>query len=455
MLHEISLEVEGRSLDAADRGEDPWDGRSPDRIRARSGASGDDAPVTAPRTILHADMDAFYAAIEQRDRPELRGKPVIVGGSGPRQVVSTASYEARKFGVRSAMPGVEAKRRCPDGVFVVPRMAHYARVAGVVRSVFDRFTDLVEPLSLDEAFLDVTGSRRLFGDGATIARRLKDEVLAATGLVVSVGVASSKFVAKVASDLRKPDALVVVPPGEERAFLAPLPVSRLWGVGPQTQQVLQRAGLEGIADVQAKSEDALVRAFGQNLGEHLYCLANGLDARSVEPERDALSIGHEMTFEQDLHDPDDVRSNLLQLAEMVGRRLRQAERRATVVRLKLRHPPFETLTRQQKVPPTADDLELHRTALALLEAHWDRRRGVRLLGVTAANLVAGDAPAQGLLFAAGPEGNPAAQRPQQREKLLRAMDRIRDRHGEDAVRHAGDRLHTNPWGPGRGERDDS
>ena len=181
-------------------------------------------------------MDAFYAAIEQRDRPELRGQPVIVGGDGPRQVVSTASYEARRFGVRSAMPGVEAKRRCPHGIFVAPRMDHYAAVAAQVHAVFARFTDLVEPLSLDEAFLDVTGSRALFGDGETIARRIKDEVRAATQLVVSVGVATSKYVAKVASDLKKPDALVVVPPGRERAFLAPLPVSRLWGVGPATQQ---------------------------------------------------------------------------------------------------------------------------------------------------------------------------------------------------------------------------
>src|SRR5262245_34027342 len=197
-------------------------------------------------------MDAFYAAIEQRDRPELRGKPVIVGGSGKRQVVSTASYEARKFGVHSAMPGVRAKRLCPHGIFVMPRMDVYAAVAAQVREVFGRYTDLVEPLSLDEAFLDVTGSRALFGDGPAIAARVKADVKATTQLTVSVGVATSKYVAKVASDLRKPDGLVVVPPGTERTFLAPLSVSRLWGVGAVTQQQLEKKGLRTIADVQAR-----------------------------------------------------------------------------------------------------------------------------------------------------------------------------------------------------------
>ncbi len=190
-------------------------------------------------------MDAFYAAIEQRDRPELRGQPVIVGGSGPRQVVSTASYEARRFGVHSAMPGVRARQLCPHGIFVAPRMEAYAAVSRQVQEVFESYTDLVEPLSLDEAFLDVTGSRALFGDGEAIARRVKSEVLARTQLTVSVGVATSKYVAKVASDLRKPDGLVVVPPGTEREFLAPLPIKRLWGVGGKTQEVLERAGLPG------------------------------------------------------------------------------------------------------------------------------------------------------------------------------------------------------------------
>lgn len=373
-------------------------------------------------------MDAFYAAIEQRDRPELSGRPVIVGGAGPRQVVSTASYEARRFGVHSAMPGTRARRLCPEGVFVAPRMAHYAAVSAEVQAVFERYTDLVEPLSLDEAFLDVTGSRALFGDGETIARRIKADVRAQTRLTVSVGVAANKFVAKVASDLRKPDGLVVVPPGGERAFLAPLPVSRLWGVGPTTRTLLERKGLATIADVQTRSRDQLVDAFGESLGEHLFALANGLDARRVERERAARSIGHELTFAVDLRDPDEVRAVLLRLAEMVARRLRRAGQRAGVVRLKLRHPPFTTLTRQRQVAPTADDLELYRAAGQLLDAAWDRRQGVRLLGVTGAALVAADAPVQGGLFGAAPA---------RRDRLLRALDAIRDRHGERAVRHGG------------------
>lgn len=397
--------------------------------------------MTSPRTILHADMDAFYAAIEQRDRPELRGKPVIVGGSGPRQVVSTCSYEARRFGVHSAMPGTMAKRLCPQGIFVVPRMEHYAAASAQIRTIFEHFTDLVEPLSLDEAFLDVTGSRALFGDGEAIARAIKQEVKAQTQLVVSVGVATSKYVAKVASDLRKPDALVVVPPGGEREFLAPLPVKRLWGVGPATQQQLERAGLRTIGDVQSRTEAQLVQAFGENLGEHLFVLANGLDAREVEPDHEAKSIGHELTFAEDLRTEEQVKDVLLQLSEMVGRRLRQHGVRATVVRLKLRHPDFTTLTRQRKVPATADDLVLYRVAVELLGGCWPGRPGVRLLGVTGAGLVAGDVPVQGGLF---------GQARKRRDQLLKAMDAIRDRHGEDAVRHGGERRRTNPWGPDGG-----
>ena len=395
--------------------------------------------MSSPRTILHADMDAFYAAIEQRDHPAWRGKPVIVGGSGPRQVVSTASYEARRFGVHSAMPGVRAKQLCPHGIFVPPRMEVYAAVSAQVREVFDRFTDQVEPLSLDEAFLDVTGSRALFGDGPTIAARIKAEVKAATQLTVSVGVATSKYVAKVASDLRKPDGLVVVPAGEERAFLLPLPVSRLWGVGPVTQQQLERAGLRTIGDVQRLDEGELRRAFGDSLGPHLFVLANGLDPREVEAERQARSIGHELTFAEDLRTQDEVHGVLLQLAEMVGRRLRREGVRGGVVRLKLRYGDFTTLVRQRKGTPTDDDQVLYQTARELLAAAWERARGVRLLGITAAQLVAGGVPAQGSLFA------PA---PRQRERLLRAMDAIRDRHGEDKLRHGGgERRTTTPFGP--------
>lgn len=407
--------------------------------------------MAGPRTILHADMDAFYAAVEQRDRPELRGKPVIIGGHGPRQVVSTASYEARRFGVHSAMPGRRARQLCPDGVFVPPRMQHYAEISAQIHEVFAQFTDEVEPLSLDEAFLDVTGSRALFGEGRTIAARIKADVFERTQLRVSVGVATSKYVAKVASDLDKPDGLVVVAPGEERAFLAALPLSRLWGVGPATRATLERAGLRSIRDVQTRSEEELVDGFGAKLGAHLHVLANGLDVRPVVRDRAAKSIGHEMTFAEDLVGRGEVREVLLQLAEMVGRRLRRAGQRARVVRLKLRHPPFETTQRQRKVPATDDDLELFRGASELLERVWDGHRPVRLLGVTGAEFApgaSGAAPVQRSLFEA--EGAAAAgAQGAHRSKLLRAMDAIRDRHGEDAVRHGGGRRATNPWGPDR------
>lgn len=396
-------------------------------------------PQTA-RTILHADMDAFYAAVEQRDHPELRGLPVIVGGSGPRQVVATASYEARAFGVRSAMPGVRAKQLCPHGVFVRPRMDAYASASRAVHEVFARYTDRIEPLSLDEAFLDVTGCEALFGDGATIARRIKDEVRAATQLTVSVGVASSKFVAKVASDLRKPDGLVVVARGEERAFLAPLPVSRLWGVGPKTEQVVRARSLATIGDVQLQTRDDLVRWFGESLGEHLHCLAHGLDARPVQTDEEAKSIGHELTFESDLRTKEASHAILLQLSEMVGRRLRKDGRTTSCVRLKLRLHDFSTCTRQRAIAATQDDVAIYDVARALFDATWDRRSGVRLLGVTLAQLRDGKPTAQRSLF----------EEPAQRDRsgLLAAMDAIKDRHGEGAIRRGGPRRDTTPWGPG-------
>lgn len=411
--------------------------------------------MAGPRTILHADMDAFYAAVEQRDRPELRGRPVIIGGHGPRQVVSTASYEARRFGVHSAMPGRRARQLCPDGVFVPPRMQHYADISAQIHEVFEQFTDEVEPLSLDEAFLDVTGSRALFGDGRAIAAQIKADVFERTKLRVSVGVATSKYVAKVASDLDKPDGLVVVAPGEERAFLADLPLSRLWGVGPATRATLERAGLRSIRDVQTRSEAQLVDGFGDKLGAHLYVLANGLDARPVVRDRVAKSIGHEMTFSDDLVGRDEVREVLLQLSEMVGRRLRRAGQRAGVVRLKLRHPPFETSQRQRKVAATDDDLALFQVAGELLDSVWDGRRPVRLLGVTGADLADHDgsaAPVQRSLFGPAPDAA-GSEQGAQRSKLLQAMDAIRDRHGEGAVRHGGGRRATNPWGPDRGGPD--
>ncbi len=389
-----------------------------------------DADGKAARQILHADMDAFYASIEQRDRPELFGKPVIVGGEGRRGVVATASYEARVFGVRSAMPGGRARALCPQGIFMTPRMDVYASVSDQVRAIFERYTPLVEPLSLDEAFLDVTGSRALFGDGAAIAARVRADVRAETGLTVSVGVATSKYVAKVASDLRKPDGLVVVPAGGERAFLAPLPFGRLWGAGPVTQQRLREARVTTIGDVQRLSREELARWVGEAAAEHYHALASGIDPREVEPDRDAKSISHETTFPEDVSSDERCRRVLLELSEAVGRRLRRHGIRGDVVRLKLRYPPFETHTRQRKLAAaTDDDLEIYRTAKALLDDARPSGRPVRLLGVGVGGLLEGRRPRQGLLF-----DEPRAA--EKSRSLLRAMDAIRDRFGDDAIGHA-------------------
>src|SRR5262245_29083633 len=373
-------------------------------------------------------MDAFYAAIEQRDRPELRGLPVIVGGAGKRGVVATASYEARTFGVRSAMPGARAHQLCPQGVFVAPRMKVYAEVSRQVQEIFESFTPLVEPLSLDEAFLDVTASRALFGDGEAIARELKARVREATELTVSVGVAACKFVAKIASDLKKPDGLIAVSPGEEAAFLAALPVSRLWGAGRVTQERFASLGLRTIAEVQRLSREDLVSIFGEATGDHLHRLCRGDDDRAVVPDRDAKSISHETTFGDDLADDDACRRVLLELSEGVGRRLRRHGLRGATVKLKLRFPPFTTITRQSKLArPTFDDLVIHRAAVALFDAAREAGRPVRLLGVGVSDLRDAGAARQAGLFEGRRDESP--------DRLLRAIDAIRKRFGDDAIQH--------------------
>jgi DNA polymerase IV len=379
--------------------------------------------MAAARTVLHADMDAFYAAVEQRDRPELRGKPVVVGGIGPRSVVSTASYEARKFGVRSAMPGAEARRKCPHAIFVAPRMDVYAAVAAEIRAVFESYTDLVEPLSLDEAFLDATASRALFGDGESIARRLKNDVRRKTGLTVSVGVASNKFVAKIASDLRKPDGLVVVPFGSEEAFLDPLPVSRFWGAGAKALERFATLDLRTIGDVRRRSEGDLVAAFGATTARRFFEQARGLDRRPVVPDREAKSIGRETTFETDVVSGDVLRATLLKLCDDVGRRLRADGFAASTIRLKLRDPDFTTRGRQRRVEPTSDDAAIYKVARDLFDALWDKRTGVRLLGVSAASLST-ETAVQGRLFESEDKKG---------SRVAVAVDRIRERFGKASI----------------------
>jgi DNA polymerase IV len=385
------------------------------------------------RVILHADMDAFYASVEQRDRPELAGQPVIVGGLGKRGVVSTASYEARRFGVHSAMPTAQARRLCPEGVFLTGRMEAYVEASHQIREAFLDYTDLIEPLSLDEAFLDVTGSVRLFGDGRSIAESLRERVWESTHLRVSVGVAESKFMAKVASDQQKPDGLTVVAPGGEAAFLAPLPVSRLWGVGKVTQNRMQARGWRTIADIQELARETLVAEFGASSGQHYYALCRGLDDRPVVPERSPLSVSRETTFEDDLLSDVQLRATLLSLSEDVGMRLRRKGLSGETVRLKIRFPPFRTLTRQARMQEAShDDMTIYKTALELLEKVRTSGQAVRLIGVGMTDLVARSEFAQSELF-----GNPVEE-----GRVDQTLDEIRVRFGNTAA------------GRGRGKRHD-
>ena len=378
------------------------------------------------RTILHADMDAFFAAIEQRDRPELRGKPVIVGGDGPRSVVSTCSYEAREFGVHSAMPGTTAKKLCPQGIFLPVRSEVYGKVSRQVQEVFHRYTPLVEPLSLDEAFLDVTGSSRLFGDGEAIARSIKADILKETRLTISVGVAPCKYVAKVASDLDKPDGLVIVPAESVTDFLAPLPVSFLWGAGKDMQGRLARLGLKTIGDVQKRSSDDLKRLLGDAAGSHFFHLSRGLDDRPVVTGHAAKSVSHENTFGTDLVEREACHGFLVDQSDRVGRRLRREGLLGRTVRIKVRFGDFKTLTRQAAVAPTDNDFVIGEVALDLFDRVWDGRTGIRLLGVAAGNLVRSAEPVQTDLFQGADETS---------GRLLRAIDDIRNRYGRHAIRH--------------------
>lgn len=377
-------------------------------------------------------MDAFYASIEQRDDPALRGKPVIVGGLGNRGVVSTASYEARRFGVHSAMPTARARRLCPDGIFVVPRMQAYAEASARVRAVFDRYTDLVEPLSLDEAFLDVTGSRRLFGDGPTIAADLRRRVREATdGLTVSVGVASTKFVAKVASDLDKPDGVTVVEPGGEREFLAPLPIARLWGAGPATQKRLADVGIRRIGDLQTRDAASLAASVGPSLAEHLVRLARGDDVRDVVPGRPPKSISHETTFGLDVSDDARLDAVLLKLSEDVGRRLRARGLVAGTLKLKLRFPPFRTVSRQLSLdPPSCEDRVLVDRARELVRRCRRPGEPVRLIGVGTSDLAPQGRARQAELFGQASTGASEV------SPIDATLDAIRDRFGDDAAGRA-------------------
>lgn len=359
------------------------------------------------RTILHADLDAFYASVEQLDRPELRGQPVVVGGSPEgRGVVAAASYEARASGVRSAMPMSRALRLCPGAIRVSPRFGRYGEKSREVMAIFRALTPLVEPLSLDEAFLDVSG---WVADGAAvegIARELKREVRERTGLTLSIGAAANKSVAKIASDLEKPDGCVIVPAGTEAAFLAPMAIRVLWGVGPKTEQALVRAGIHTVGDLARRSEADAERLLGSH-GVFLRELALGKDDRGVETERERKSVGAETTFAEDLGDGRELRAQLRRLGEEVGARLRRAGARGSTVSIKLRYSYFKTITRQASVrEPTDDARTIIGVAERLLDGVAEEGDRYRLLGIQVSRLVDDDG-VQGVLWRDGGIGGDA------------------------------------------------
>lgn len=343
-------------------------------------------PAIPSATILHVDLDAFFAAVEQRDHPELRGRPVIVGGSrGDRGVVSAASYEARRFGVRSAMPLRTAAALCPDGVFVPVRGERYGEVSRAFMTILRRSTPLVEQISIDEAFLDVAGTLTLRGTPERIAHDIRSAIRDELGLTASVGVASTRLVAKIASDLRKPDALVVVPLGSESEFLAPLPIWRLWGVGEQTRRALRDYGVQTIGDLAVLPTDVLLRRFGVH-GVTLADRARGIDTTPVGKDETARTVSHEHTFERDTRDSEVIERTLLALAEGVGSRLRDGGVKAGTIGVKVRDAQFATHTRQRTLPaPTDQADEIFRVALALTRPEV-RAIQVRLLGVVASSL---------------------------------------------------------------------
>jgi DNA polymerase-4 len=396
------------------------------------------------RSILHVDMDAFFASVEQRDDPSLLGKPVLVGGPTRRGVVAAASYEAREFGCRSAMPMAEALRRCPHAVVVPPRGERYGEVSAVVFEVFHRYTPLVEGLSIDEAFLDVTDSRSLFGEGPEIARKIKDDVLRETGLTASAGVAPCKFAAKIASDMQKPDGLTVV--GDDvAAFLAPLPIERMWGVGPKTAPTLRAYGYKTLADLANGDRATLERVLG-SWGAEIRELARGNDPREVEPDQDAKSMGAECTYEEDLTTKDAIARTLLAHAARVAERLTENELLAGGVVVKLKYADFTLLTRRTMLEePASDTQTLHAACVDLLDRFPLKGARVRLTGVAAHDLRHA-ADRQPVLFP-----DRAAERRRAAENVLL---RAKGRYGEQAITFAtllepGEKLTTPKGDPSR------
>jgi DNA polymerase-4 len=387
-----------------------------------------DGDAAWPRVILHADLDAFFASVEQLDHPGWRGRPVLVGGRGPRSVVAAASYEARRHGCRSAMPMVQALRLCPSAIVAPPRGARYREISAAFMAILGRIGPEVEPLSVDEAFVDATGSQRLHGSGARMAELVRAWTRSELGLTVSVGVAASKFVAKIASDLEKPDGMTVIEPERTIEVLAPLPIERMWGVGPRTVPRVHAAGIRSFADLHAMDQVEAQRRLG-DAGARWWELAHGLDARVVESGREARSIGHEETFDTDLLSEGEVAQRLLPLVEDTARRLRGHGLRARTVTLKIRVRDFTTLTRSHSLEERTDRTDALWDAARDLLRTWASAgfQPVRLIGVQCSNLDH-DHDESGLF--------PDAERERQRA-LDAATDRIAERFGAEAVRRGG------------------
>jgi DNA polymerase-4 len=381
------------------------------------------------RQILHLDMDAFFAAVEQLDHPEYRGKPVIVGADPRgRGVVSTCSYEARKYGVHSAQPISAAARRCPNGIFLPVRGSRYVEVSRQIMAVLSEYTPLVEPLSLDEAFLDLTGSERMFGPAVRIARQIVDRIATEIGLAASIGLAPNKFLAKLGSDLEKPQGFVVITPENALALLENLPVNRLWGVGVKTNETLQAMGIRTIGMLRQVAPEVLTAKFG-DAGYQLHCLAWGKDDRPVIAGEEARSIGHEITFQTDTADWEFLAGVLLWLAEQVARRLRQHQVKGKIITVKLRDHNFKTITKRTTLSePTDFEEHIYREACHLVQqAQWGATK-VRLIGVSVSGFATGNAVQLGLFdLAATPVEPPELQ------KLHATVDALKDRFGEQVI----------------------
>lgn len=381
--------------------------------------------------IIHVDMDAFFAAVEMREHPEYQGKPVIIGGDPRRDVravVSTASYEARKFGIHSAMPLVQAWRLCPQGIFLRGSMSLYSQVSSQIMQIFSRYTPLVEPLSIDEAFLDVSGCQGLFGSPQQIAARIQQDIRQELNLSCSVGVAPNKFLAKLASELRKPGGLSVIRPQEIQVTLDPLPIEKLWGVGEKTAVKLKNMGIDTVGQLARLPENLLSSAFGK-MGASLWHLARGEDVRTVETGHEAKSVSRETTFPRDITDGEQIRAVLLELAEDVAHTLRRSQILAGTVTLKLRYGNFETLTRQGGLPaPACLTMPIYTKALDLFARVNTQGRGIRLLGVGTGGLVNNSSSRQIDFFEA-----PGTAR---EEKIAEAIDRVATRYGRGAVKRA-------------------